>query len=276
VYADFECPSKEVRAREQQLDLEAGRDFDDVVLGISIAALPSIGSELIKASRAWAEAVEHVTTVRTQALQLWLRKPACELGFTVGGRPIVTWLYSDDSPLNVYGEYTELIPMEGWPPDDAPKLVGYFCSTMPDDGEDPFEPFPDRAKAHDQVHENVVELLDGGVATLFPHAVQNGGFDWELLHDGRPNPGEGPNRLESQYYRANVVPTERYVLSVKGSSKWRLPVHDRQFPNLYLAGDWTQCGLDCGCMEAATMSGMLCSNALSGYPARSAIVGVDF
>jgi len=29
-------------------------------------------------------------------------------------------------------------------------------------------------------------------------------------------------------------------------------------------------------MEAATMSGMLCSNALSGYPPRDAIIGVDF
>jgi hypothetical protein len=29
-------------------------------------------------------------------------------------------------------------------------------------------------------------------------------------------------------------------------------------------------------MEAATISGMLCAHALSGYPARSAIVGVDF
>jgi hypothetical protein len=37
---------------------------------------------------------------------------------------------------------------------------------------------------------------------------------------------------------------------------------------LFLAGDWTQCALNCGCTESATISGMLCSSALSGYPAR--------
>jgi len=73
------------------------------------------------------------------------------------------------------------------------------------------------------------------------------------------------------------VPTERYVLSVSGSSQYRLPVHDPvAFPNLYLAGDWTECTLNCGCMEAATMSGMLCANALTGYQPRADITGVDF
>jgi uncharacterized protein with NAD-binding domain and iron-sulfur cluster len=64
---------------------------------------------------------------------------------------------------------------------------------------------------------------------------------------------------------------------VAGSSRHRLPVHDTAGPaNLYLAGDWTRCTLDCGCMEAATISGMLCANALTGYPPRTAILGVDF
>jgi uncharacterized protein with NAD-binding domain and iron-sulfur cluster len=276
VEADFECPSAEVRAREQLAVLEVGRDFDDVVLAISIAALPSICGDLIEASPAWAEAVEHVKTVRTQALQLWLDKQGAQLGFSIPGLPIVTWLYDAESPLNVWGDYTELLGMEGWPPDATPDLLGYFCSTMPDEGEDPFEPFPDQAAANERVRANAVELLDRGIGTLLPEAVQNGGFDWSLLVDQRPQPGTGADRLQSQYYRANVIPTERYVLSVKGSSRYRLPVRDEQFSNLYLAGDWTQCTLNCGCMEAATMSGMLCANAVCGYPPRSDIVGIGF
>jgi uncharacterized protein with NAD-binding domain and iron-sulfur cluster len=87
----------------------------------------------------------------------------------------------------------------------------------------------------------------------------------------------GCERLRGQWSRGNVTPTERYVLSVVGSSRHRLAVHDAGGPhNLYLAGDWTQCTLNCGCMEAATISGMLCSNALTGFPARAAIVGLDF
>jgi hypothetical protein len=43
--------------------------------------------------------------------------------------------------------------------------------------------------------------------------------------------------------------------------------------NLYLAGDWTATGINGGCVEAATMSGMVVAAALGGEPA--AIAGVD-
>jgi len=67
------------------------------------------------------------------------------------------------------------------------------------------------------------------------------------------------------------------VLSVPGSSQYRLSANNPlEFSNLYLAGDWTQCTLNCGCMEAATISGMLCAQALTGYPPRRDISGVDF
>jgi hypothetical protein len=107
--------------------------------------------------------------------------------------------------------------------------------------------------------------------------VQKGAFNWNLMVDLRAEPGSGPARLDAQYFRANVTPSERYVLSVADSSRYRLPVHDpAAFPNLYLAGDWTACTLNCGCMESATISGMLCANAITGYPARADIIGVDF
>lgn len=47
--------------------------------------------------------------------------------------------------------------------------------------------------------------------------------------------------------RANVSPPELYVLSVPGSSQYRLPAVDpHEFSNLYLAGDWTKNGLNLG------------------------------
>jgi uncharacterized protein with NAD-binding domain and iron-sulfur cluster len=73
------------------------------------------------------------------------------------------------------------------------------------------------------------------------------------------------------------MPSERYVLSVPGSSKHRLPAHDpEEFTNLYLAGDWTENGFNLGCVEAATMSGLQAANAISGYPNRGDIIGLDF
>jgi hypothetical protein len=42
-----------------------------------------------------------------------------------------------------------------------------------------------------------------------------------------------------------------------------------------IAGDWTACGLDAGCVEAAVMSGMLAATAISGKPDLNAIIGYD-
>jgi len=46
--------------------------------------------------------------------------------------------------------------------------------------------------------------------------------------------------------------------------------------NLTVAGDWTACGLDAGCVEAAVMSGMLAAVAITGdEKALEAIIGYD-
>jgi uncharacterized protein with NAD-binding domain and iron-sulfur cluster len=268
-HVDFEWPSDAGRPRV----LELGTDFDDVVLGISIAALPPICGELIAAHPAWATAIEKVETVRTQALQVWLTETSAELGFAVPGRPICGWRYDGESPLNVWGEFTELLDMEHWPPHGTPRSLGYFCSTMPDY---PDEPFADQAAANARVRANALELLRKGLPILLPKVLDAAGeFRWELLVDA--SGAAGSDRLDAQWIRANVLATELYVLSVAGSSQHRLPVHDPTGPgNLYLAGDWTQCTINAGCMEAATISGMLCANALCGYPPRAAISGVDF
>jgi hypothetical protein len=47
------------------------------------------------------------------------------------------------------------------------------------------------------------------------------------------------------------------------------------FKNLHLAGDWTTNGLNLGCVESTAMSGLLASNALSGYPKREEIITLD-
>jgi len=59
---------------------------------------------------------------------------------------------------------------------------------------------------------------------------------------------------------------ERYVLSVPGSTQYRLSPANSGFTNLYLAGDWTLNGLNFGCIESATMGGLEVSQAICGYP----------
>lgn len=281
---DLECPPKGFTG-VREIVLERGRDFDDVILGISISALPWICPGIIAASPAWQAAVQNVKTVRTQALQLWLGRTSTEMGFPLTGAPIASWDYDRTNSLNVWGDLTELLPFEGWPVNPYPLNLGYYTSPLPDDPvPPPGEPLPpcDDCEAHKAtVRANAIRLLDSGMYIPWSKATHEVDgktrFDWDLLIDLRPGIHVGEDRIDSQFFKANVALTERYVLSVPGSSRHRLQAHDPSaFSNLYLAGDWTWCGLNCGSMESATMSGMLCSLALSGFPARSDITGVDF
>jgi uncharacterized protein with NAD-binding domain and iron-sulfur cluster len=85
-------------------------------------------------------------------------------------------------------------------------------------------------------------------------------FDWNRLV---APPGDvGESRLDSQYLRANVEPSERYVMSVPGSAAYRIAPDSTDFDNLYAVGDWTACKLDAGCVEGAVISGMIAANAI--------------
>src|ERR1700692_1851187 len=71
-------------------------------------------------------------------------------------------------------------------------------------------------------------------------------------------------RRAPQHTSVNVDPSDRYVQSVPGSDKHRLRPDESGYDNLVLAGDWTDCGLNAGCIEAAVMSGLEAANALLG------------
>jgi len=86
---------------------------------------------------------------------------------------------------------------------------------------------------------------------------------------------DGEDRFDSQFWTANVNPSDRYVLSLPGTPKYRISPLDNTYDNLTIAGDWTACGLDTGCVESAVISGRLAAHAISGYPALGEIVGYD-
>ena len=92
-----------------------------------------------------------------------------------------------------------------------------------------------------------------------------GAFPWQWLVDG--GEATGVQRFDSQYWRANVDPSERYVMSVVNSTKYRLQTDQSGFSNLFLTGDWIKTGLNAGCVEAAVMAGMQTSRAMTGHPA---------
>lgn len=263
--------------------LLAGRDFDTLVFALSLGAVPFVASELVDRSPAWAAMVKALPCVQTQSVQIWLSDSYTDLGWTPGfgpnGTPLTdTWM----RPLGGQCELRHLIPVEDWPASATPQSLWYFCDAMAEEGSPP--PFsdhgyPERMAA--KVRQTAIDYLDTAIAGLMPLATNAArgssgpadGLDYALLVDTRPNPGQGTARIDSQFIRANIDPTERYVTSPPGSTQFRLRPWQTGFSNLIIAGDWTYTGLNVGSVECTVMSGRLASHAITGFPALRDIAG---
>ena len=258
-------------------ELRLGTDFDLVVLGISLGALPEICADLVARNAGWRGLVENVGTVQTQAVQLWLRPDAAGLGCAPGG--IVAGTYAE--PLDTWADMSELLPREDWP-EGGPKTILYLCGPKPGGGGPPPSDTSYPAREEDRVLQTAQTWLESAAGPILPKAttVANpAGLDWALLYGpdaaaSRASDGStGRAALEAQYTRANIDPSERYVLSLAGSAKHRLPAGGSGFDNLYLAGDWVETPLNAGCVEAAAMAGLAASRAIDGGPGE--IIGWD-
>jgi uncharacterized protein with NAD-binding domain and iron-sulfur cluster len=243
--------------------LRRGVDFDQVVLGLPVATLPLVAPGLLAASPPLASTAAALRTVVTQACQVWLDRDTRALGWSYlpnGEEPILTGF---SQPYDTWAAMSQVIPSEDWPPSAMPRSAHYFCGAMALSELPPQSDtgFPARAAA--QARANAVGLLGERIVALWKEA--GSGFPWQWLVD--PLEAEGQSRMERQYWRANVDPSERYVLSVAGSSVYRLASIGAGVHNLFLAGDWLRTGLDSGCVEAAVMGGMQAARAIGGYPA---------
>jgi uncharacterized protein with NAD-binding domain and iron-sulfur cluster len=90
-----------------------------------------------------------------------------------------------------------------------------------------------------------------------------------------PIDAAGESRLDTQFFTASLNPSDRYVQSPPKTTRYRISPLDNTYDNLTIAGDWTACGLNVGCVEAAVISGRLAAHALAGSPALEEIVGYD-
>ena len=255
--------------------LEVKRDFDAVVLGVSIGAVPHVCSEILARDQRWATMVERVKTTATQAFQLWLHEDQAQLGWH--GPPYIVSAF--DKPFDTWCDMAHVIPEEAWA--ERPATSIYFCGVLKDPpvlpaDSDSSYPF---GRAN-EVRDNAIAFLRHAGAHIWPQAYgASGDFRWELLADPGPSEGageiQGEQRFQSQYWRANVNPTDRYVLALPGSLQHRISPLDPTYDNLTIAGDWTDCGFNEGCTEAAVMSGRLAAHALSASPSLAEIHGYD-
>ena len=261
---ELESPWEPRVARRETL--RVGEHFDLVVLAVGLGAIPIVGAELCARQPRYRAMVERVKTVPTQAFQVWLRDDARALGWD---GPAIN-LSGFVEPFDTWADMTHLAGVEGW--GEPPRSIAYFCSVLPDAAGERGEAFVGAART--RVRDDAIRFLDRDVGALWPRAAPAGkGFRWELLAtEGAASPG---HPFETQYWTANVRPSDRYVLSVPGSSRYRISPLDMSFDNLTVAGDWTETGLNSGCVESAVMSGLLAAHAISGVPALEDVVGYD-
>jgi uncharacterized protein with NAD-binding domain and iron-sulfur cluster len=251
--------------------LRRGTDFDIAVLAIPVDMARIVASELVEDNQAWRRMVDHVATTATLALQVWLRPDEPSLGWTHPGVTVSAY----EQPLSTWASMPQLIPVESWPAHDAPGTIAYFCGAF----EAPWP--PDRPPAEYLAQQEAfvaatsLEFVEQHIPHLLPGTRSGDGFRWDLLCN---NPGDatGSDAMAGQFTSTNIDPSDRYVLCVPGSDKYRLRSDESGYDNLVLAGDWTDNGINAGCIESAVLSGLQAANAILGRPRLHRITGGYF
>lgn len=238
--------------------LRRGVDFDHIVLAVSIGMLPVVASELIEDRVEWREMTSRIRTVATQAFQIWLGPDEPSLGWN---EPAVT-ISAYIRPFETWASMPQTLWAEDWPDHDRPRTVAYFCGTLnatwPTD-----EVGAGYARRYEQrVLEEAANYIDHHLGSYFPRAVSEEGFNWQLL--ACANGEQGRAALATQHVSVNVDPSDRYVQSIPGTERFRLRPDESGYDNLVLAGDWTDSGMNAGCIEAAVLSGLEAANAVLG------------
>jgi uncharacterized protein with NAD-binding domain and iron-sulfur cluster len=266
-----------------ELTLEADRDFDVVVLATPVDTLRYTCASLTSHNQAFADMVTNVKTAATQSVQLWLDTATRDLGWDGplhGTDRYLGGVYGQD--LTSYCDFSDLVEEERWPAGQVPKGLIYLIGALSDPDEIP--PFSDHGyprRAKERVKWMTVQYLrniDGLLPGSAHSPIDKRSFDFSMLvaHDPSRADSRGVNRIEQQYYRANIDPNERYTLSVPGSLRYRLPAWGSGFTNLVMAGDWIDTGWNVGSFEGAVMGGKLASLTISGAPTIDLVYGYDF
>lgn len=257
--------------------LELGRDFDDVILALPVSALHSACASLVAANARIRRMVQTVASVGTFGAQTWLRPSQRDLGYLHE-----EWhLRAEDEPNSVnyedpvysWTDMTRILPAEQWPETRQPQTLAYFCGTLPDEPTlDARTDAAGRAAQHARVFGMVSDFLRNKMSYFWPAAVhpQSAHLDWDLLAIPEEDGSIGEERLRRQHLSVNTDPSNLYVLALPGTDAARLRTDDSGYSNLFLAGDWTDFGLNVGHLEGACVSGIRAALALLQATARRA------
>lgn len=255
----------------REFRLEKGRDYDEVLLGISIGALKDICPQLIEDKPAWRNMVDEVASTQTVQVQIWTKPTLRELGMKVedwglnkGAEPnsviYANYLYS-------WTDMSLIIDSENWPEQLKPGHLSYWCGTIPDAS--PIPPYSEYwfPKAQLARLMGITEqwLYSHG-GWLWPAATSAElpqGFNFDLLSPLEADKNFTPiEKFYQQYFMINIEPSDRYVLALPGTNQYRLKADQSGYTNLFLTGDWIDFGFNVGHMEGAVTAGLSAAQAI--------------
>jgi len=259
---DAEGRRSSARAAGEKRTLRVGADFDFVIFATGRDQFKALmdASERGKRElpRRWQNALASPRqTVGTKAAQVWLSRDLEQIGW-YRGSAIISAL---NLPFSTWADMTHTLAAERkWRRAkgaksaalDRARSVAYFCGVV---SEKPGGEEPDERS----LQADVADQLAGMPVV------------WSAL-----KPREIDDAVIAIHVQSNVAGSDRYSVSLPGTINNRISPLDNSVLNVSVAGDWTACGLDAGCVEAAVMSGMLAAHAMTGgQPALDTIIGYD-
>lgn len=249
--------------------LKLGVDFDIAVLGMDLGSWKNLNQEaspcqaLLDAKPKVRAMAEAIPLVPTMALQLWLGKTLAELGWTLPKPAMVEWAF----PCDVWADMSQLLKVEEWRALPLPKSIHYLCGVMDTRAfREPSTATGVQERCNAQVREQLIAEIEAYAKTIWPN------FSWQDLAADRPSFGAA--RIDEQYLKANVSPSECCVGAPAGTFGKRLDVDESGVENLYFTGGWVKSNITATCVEASVMVGMKAARAISG--AAITIVGENF
>lgn len=243
------------RGETDEVVLQRGVDFDDVVLALPLGSIAPDGDGHSPV-RAWLDAkpaaracLGRLHLVPTVAAQIWLDEPVDTLGCR--DRAVATW----GETYSVACDMSHVIDHEAWG-SGGPRSCIYLCGAWP--MRTPTAPSTDASALGDDAADARAllkeQLTDLG-ASLFDTPP--------TLH----TPGGCTSRWDAQYVRANVEPWDLADLPLPGADGVRLEANGSGLDNLALAGSWVRTTVNTTSVEAAVCSGLAAARAL-GAPCR--------
>jgi hypothetical protein len=234
-------------------------DFDVIVAAVPPEALKLIAPNTAPAS--WSAMFDNIGSVQTCSLQLWMNRTLAQTGWTALADPTLSGF--DACQLDTWFDASDVLKWEGRS-GDLPVQMAMLCGPMQtpialppasDHG------FP--ARSQDSAFQLGVTFLQES-APLWPDLRTVGHFDMAALFS--PDNAQGPARLLEQYWVAAINPSDRYVQTLVGTSRFRLAANKTGYGNLFFCGDWIDYGFNLGCFEGAVISGLQAANAITGDP----------